>query len=220
MTNTVRHEWPGEIVLDHCLFAHVFHNLMLTQQLRDALMELNVIIHVAGTGFHGTNKRQLLIVHVFNQLREIGVSISRPGTGQVSRITVVLSAGIKQEAAHFRRNLMVQFGVVKNRSMLIQRDNIAVWHVGITVAGRGQVRLVDIEFAHAGLERLVRGTMAIHRRFLRFTHAVKFVIGFVRAVVMQEVEHPFRVEFVRGNIQTQCTLRNRANIGDIAACSR
>jgi 2-oxo-4-hydroxy-4-carboxy-5-ureidoimidazoline decarboxylase len=57
----VRHEWPSQIVLDHRLFAHVFHNLMFTQQFCDTLMELDVVIHIAGSRLHGANQRQLFI---------------------------------------------------------------------------------------------------------------------------------------------------------------
>ena len=78
VADTMRHKWPGQIVLNHRLFAHVFDNLMLTQRFSDALMELDVIIHVAGSGLHGANQRQLFVVHVFNQLRKIGIRIRRP----------------------------------------------------------------------------------------------------------------------------------------------
>ena len=112
---------------------------------------------------------------------------------------------------------MIQFGVVQNRGMFIQRHDVAVRHVGIAVAGRRQVSLIDIELAHTGLERFVRRTVAIHRRFLRFTHAVKFVVGLVGAIVVQIIQHAFRVEFICRNIQTQRALRNRTNVADVAA---
>ncbi len=164
VADTMRHKWPGQIVLNHRLFAHVFDNLMLTQQFSDALMELDVIIHVAGSGLHGANQRQLFVVHVFNQLRKIGIRIRRPyGSGLPHNHCT--QPRVQQEATHLSRNLMIQFGVVQNRGMFIQRHDVAVRHVGIAVAGRRQVSLIDIELAHTGLERFVRRTVAIHRRF-------------------------------------------------------
>lgn len=78
MTNSVRHERSGEIVFHHRLFAHIRQNLMFTQQFGDALMELNVVIDVAGTRLQGADKRQLFVIHVFDQLREIRIGIRRP----------------------------------------------------------------------------------------------------------------------------------------------
>ena len=78
VADTVRHEWSSQVVFDHRLFAHVFHNLMLTQQFSNALMELDVVIHVAGSGLHGANQRQLFVVYVLNKLRKIGIRIRRP----------------------------------------------------------------------------------------------------------------------------------------------
>ena len=101
VADTVRHKWPGQIVLDHRFFAHVFHNLMLTQQFSNALMELDVVVHIAGSRLHGANQRQLFIVHIFDQLCKIGIRICRPGTGQIGRVAVVLCPCVQQEAAHF-----------------------------------------------------------------------------------------------------------------------
>ena len=63
----------------------------------------------------------------------------------------------------------------------------------------------------------MRSTVTVYRRFLRFTHAVKFVVGLISAIVVQIIQNPFRIEFIRRNIQTERTLRNRANISNVAA---
>ena len=96
---------------------------------------------------------------------------------------------------------MIQFGVVQDGRVLVERDNVAVRHVGIAMTGGGQVRLVDVELAHAGLEGFMRRTVTVYRGLLRFTHAVKFVVGFIRAVIVEVIQHPFRVELVCRNIQ-------------------
>ncbi|MNP29390.1 hypothetical protein D3C76_1224130 [compost metagenome] len=179
MTNPVRHKWPSEIVFHHRLFAHVRHNLVLTQQFGNALMKLNVVIDVAGPRFQGADKCQLFVIHVFDQMREIVVRVCRPGTGEVGRVAVVLSARIQQEATHLGRCAVIQFGVVQHGCMLVQRHDIAVRHVGIPMARRGQVRLIDIELAHPGQEGFMSRLMTVHRRFLRFTHAGKFIVGLI-----------------------------------------
>ena len=122
-----------------------------------------MIINVARPGFHGANQRQLLVVNVFNQMGKVVVAVCRPGPGQIRGIAVIFCASVEQEAAHLHRGAMIQFGVVQDGGMLIQRDNVAVRHVGVTMAGGGKIGLVDIEFAHSGLESFVGRTMAIDR---------------------------------------------------------
>lgn len=96
--------------------------------------------------------------------------------------------------------------VMQHRGMLIQGDDIAVRHVGATVTGRGEVRLIDIELCSYRTEGFMRCIVVTYSLpFLRFTHAVKFVVGFIRAVIVQEIQHPFRAEFVCRDIQTQRT---------------
>ncbi|MNE46263.1 hypothetical protein D3C80_1405900 [compost metagenome] len=104
--------------------------------------------------------------------------------------------------------------------MLVQRHNIPVRHIGITMTRRRQVSLINIELAHAGQERFVRCLMTIHCGFLRFAHAGQFIVGLISAVVMQIIDHAFRVDFVCRNIQTQRALRNRTDVGDVATRSR
>ena len=220
MANPVRHKRPGQVILHHRLFAHVGNQLVFTQQLRDTLMELDMVINVTGTGLHGTNQRLLLIVNVFDQMGKVVIAVRRPSARQICGIAVIFRTGVEQETAHLRRGTMVQFGVVQDGGMLIQRDNIAVRHVGITMAGGGEIGLVDIEFAHSRLESFVGRTMTIHRRLLRFTHAGQLVIGFVSPVVMQVVDNPFRVDLIRGDTQAQRALRHRTDIANITASSR
>ncbi|MNP66615.1 hypothetical protein D3C76_1623430 [compost metagenome] len=104
--------------------------------------------------------------------------------------------------------------------MLIQRHNVAVRHVGVTMAGGRQVSQVNVELAHAGQEGFVCRTVAVDRGFLRFTHARQLIVGFIGAVVVQIVDHAFRVDVICGDFQTARTFRYRANIGDVAAGSR
>ncbi|MNC04534.1 hypothetical protein D3C75_519750 [compost metagenome] len=115
---------------------------------------------------------------------------------------------------------MVEFGVVQHRRVFIQRHNVAVRHVSIPVAGRRQVSLVDIELAHAGQEGFMGRTMAVNRRFLRFTHTRQLIVGLIRAVIVQVINHAFRVDIIGGNIQTTRTFRHWTDVADIAACSR
>ena len=175
---------------------------MFTQQLCDALMELNMVINVAGASLHGANQRQLLVVNVFNQLREIVVAVACPGTSQVRGIAVVLCARIQQEATHFGWRTVIQLGVVQYGRMLIQRHDIAVRDVGIAMTGRRQVSLINIELAHPRLESFVGRAMAVHRRFLRFTHTGQLIVGFVSAIIVQIVDNAFRVDFVCRDLQT------------------
>ena len=115
---------------------------------------------------------------------------------------------------------MVQFGVVQDGGMLIQRDNVAVRHVGIAVTSGGEIGLVDIEFAHPGLESFIGRAMTIDRRFLRFTHTGQLVIRFVSPIVVQVIDNPFRVDLIRSDTQPQRALRYRPNITDITASGR
>ena len=179
-----------------------------------------MVINVARPGFHGANQRQLLVVNVFNQMGEIVIAVCRPGPRQIRGIAVIFRAGVEQKAAHLRRSAMVQFGVVQDGSMLVQRHDVAVRHVGIAVTGGGKIGLVDIEFAHPGLKSLIGRTMTIHRRLLRFTHTGQLVIGFVSPVVMQIIDNPFRVDLIRGDSQAQRALRHRPDIANITASGR
>ena len=153
-------------------------------------------------------------------MRIVVVVFRRPGTRQVCRITVVFRTSIEQEAADFRRRLMIQLGVMKNRSMLVKRHDVAVWHVGVAVTGGSQVSEVDVKLAHSGTERFFCCTVSIYRHFLRFAHTGQFVVRFIGTVIMQVVDHPFRVDVAGRDVQLQGTFRNRANVTDIAASSR
>ncbi|MNF05326.1 hypothetical protein D3C80_2050290 [compost metagenome] len=75
-------------------------------------MELNMIVNIARARLHGADKRQLFVVHVFNQVRKIGIAVCGPGARQIRRVTVVLCTRIQQETAYFRRRAVIQFGVV------------------------------------------------------------------------------------------------------------
>ena len=122
---------------------------MFTQQFGNALMELNVVIHIARPRFYGGDQRQLLGVNVFYQLRVVVIAVRRPGTGQVSRVAVILRPGVQQETAHFRRCAVIQLGVMQHGRVFVQRHDIAVRDIGIAVSGGGQIRQVDIKLAHA-----------------------------------------------------------------------
>ena len=67
MANTVRHKRSGPIVFNHRLFAHVGHDLVLTQQFSNALMELDVVIHVAFPAFIVLISASCSSINVFNQ---------------------------------------------------------------------------------------------------------------------------------------------------------
>ena len=95
MANTVRHKRSGQIVFNHGLFAHVGHDLVLTQQFSNALVELDVVIHIAFSSLHRANQSQLLIVNVFNQMGKVIIAMCRPGTRQVCRIAVIFRSGIQ-----------------------------------------------------------------------------------------------------------------------------
>ena len=220
VTNAMRHKRPGKIVFHHRLFTHIGDDLMLTQQLRDALMELNVIIHVAGARFHSGNQRQLLVIHILHQMRIVVVAFRRPRTRQVCCIAVVFRTGVQQETADFRRSLMIQPGIMQNRSMLVKRHDVAVRHVGVAMTGSSQVSEVDVKLAHPGTERFFRGTVSIHRHFLCFAHTGQFVICFVSTIIMQVVDNPFRVDIAGRDVQLQRAFRNRTDVTDIAASSR
>ncbi|CGX63787.1 Uncharacterised protein [Salmonella enterica subsp. enterica serovar Typhi] len=201
MTNTVRHKRPGEIIFHHRLFTHVGNDLMLTQQLCDALMELNMIIHIANARLHGSDQRQLFVVNIFHQVGVVVIAFRRPGPRQIRRVAVVFRARIQQETAHFRRCLMIQFRVMQHGGMFVQRHNVAVRNIGIAMSRGGQVRQVDVKLAHAGTEGLFRRPMTAHRHFLRFAHTGQFIIRFIGAVVMQIVDNTFRVDVAGGDIQ-------------------
>ncbi|MNC83492.1 hypothetical protein D3C75_1374800 [compost metagenome] len=62
--------------------------------------------------------------------------------------------------------------------------------------------------------------MANHCGFLRFTHTRQFIIGFVGAIVMQIINHPFRVDVGTLNLKLHRTIWNRADVADIPARSR
>lgn len=81
MPDAVWHKRPRNVCLHHRLFADVGNNLVAAQQLRDALMELDMVINVADARFHGANQRQLLFINVFNEGSEIVVAVSSPGAG-------------------------------------------------------------------------------------------------------------------------------------------
>ncbi len=150
--------------------------------------------------FHGGDQRQLLFINVFNQLRILTIAIRRPGTGQICGVAVIFRPGIQQEAAHFRGRTVIKFGVVQHGGMFIQRHDIAVRDIGIAMTGRGQIGLIDIEFAHPREECLMCRLMTVYRRFLRFTHAGQLIVRFIRAVVMQIVDHAFRIEVGGGDV--------------------
>ena len=76
MADTVRHKRSGEIVFDHRFFTHIGDDLMFTQQFGDALMELDMVIHIADACFHGGDQRQLLIIYVFHQLCVVVVAFA------------------------------------------------------------------------------------------------------------------------------------------------
>ena len=114
VADAVRHKRPGQVVFDHRLFAHVGDDLMFTQQLSNALMELDVVIHVAGADFQRANQRQLLVINVLNQLGKVAIAVRGPGAREIRRIAVIFRTGIEQEAARFRRRAVIQFGVVQH----------------------------------------------------------------------------------------------------------
>ena len=178
-----------------------------------------MVIHVAGARLHGGNQRQLFSVHIFNQLSKFIVAVCRPGTGKVSGIAVIFRPSIQQEAADFSWCAVIQLGVVQHRRMLVQRHDVAVRHIGVAMAGSRQIGLVDIKLAHAGTEGFFCRTVAVDRHLLRFTHTRQFIVSLIGAIVVQVVNHPFRVDVARSNAQAQRTLRNRTNIADVATCS-
>ncbi len=220
MADTVRHEGAGEIVLYHRFFADVGNNLMTTEQLRNALMELQVIVDIAHPRFHSADQRQLLVVDIFDQLRKVVIAIGGPGPGQIRGVAVILGASVQQEAAHLSGCAMIQPGVVQHGSVLVERHDIAVGYVGIAVAGGGQIGHVDVKFAHTGEKRLVRCAVAHHCRLLRLSHTGQLVVGLIGAIVVQEVNHPFRVDILGFDLQLQCALCHRADVGDITPCRR
>ena len=193
---------------------------MFTQQFGDALMKLDMIIHVAHARLHGANQRQLFIINVFNQLSIVIIAMRRPGTGQVGCIAVVFRARIQQEATHLCRRTMIKLCVMQYGGMLVQRHNIAVRHISVAMAGRGQIGLVDIKLAHPGEESFMSSLMTVNRRLLRFTHTGQLIVSFIRAIVVQIIDRPFRVDFIRRNIQPQRTFRYRSDISDIATRGR
>ena len=62
--------------------------------------------------------------------------------------------------------------------------------------------------------------MPVDRRLLRFAHAGQLIIGLKGTIVVQEINHPFRVDMAGSDLQTKRTLRHRPDIGDIAARRR
>ena len=170
---------------------------MFAQQFGNTLMELDMIIHVAHARLHGANQRQLFIINVFNQLSIVVIAMRRPGTRQVRRIAVIFRARIQQEAAQLRRRAVIQLSVMQNGSVFVQRHNVAVRYIGVAMAGSSQIGLVNIKLAHPGEERFMSGLMTVNRRLLRFAHAGQLIVSFIRAVVVQIINHPFRVDFIR-----------------------
>ena len=156
-----------------------------------------MIIHVAHARLHGANQRQLFVINIFNQLSIVTITMRRPGTRQVRRIAVIFRTRIQQEAAQFRRCAMIQLRVMQHGGMFVQRHNVAVRYIGVAMAGRGQIGLIDIKLAHPGEERFMSGLMTVNRRLLRFAHAGQLIVSFIRAVVVQIINHPFRVDFIR-----------------------
>ena len=95
---------------------------------------------------------------------------------------------------------MIQLRVMQHGGMFVQSHNVAVRYIGVAMAGRGQIGLVDIKLAHPGKERFMSGLMTVNRRLLRFAHAGQLIVSFIRAIVVQIIDRPFRVDFIRRDI--------------------
>ncbi|SVK47854.1 Uncharacterised protein [Acinetobacter baumannii] len=153
-------------------------------------------------------------------MSELAAALRRIGTRQIGGVAVIFRPGVDQKTQGLGRRLMIQLGVVQHRSVLVQRHDVVVRHIGIAVAGSRQVGQIDVELAHAGEEGLMRGTMAGYRRLLRFAHAGQLIAGFNRTVEIQVVQHRFRVDVFRRDAEIAGALLGITDIADALTLRR
>src|SRR3546814_11530310 len=70
--------------------------------------------------------------------------------GDVAGVAAVAGAGVDQEAAHRLRRQAPEFGVVQDRAVLVERDDVAVGQLIGILPGGLAVGPVDAELAGTG----------------------------------------------------------------------
>src|SRR3546814_1778878 len=92
--------------------------------------------------------------------------------GDVAGVAAVAGAGVDQEAAHRLRRQAPEFGVVQDRAVLVERDDVAVGQLIGILPGCLAVGQVDAELAGAGAEGRSEEHTSELQSLMRISYAV------------------------------------------------
>ena len=192
MAQAVREERRADAGGDRSLGRHGDHAEVL-QDAHQRVVGVHVQLPVVHAAAHAGAHLLLGGIHGIDHRLELAAGVVGVAAGDVAGIAVEAGAGVDQEAAQRVGRDALQLHVVQHRGVLVEADDVAVGQVIGVLAHRRAVGHVDAELAFPRAEGCFGGAVATHGQALRLPHQRDLVRRLVRTLVLQVLDHGFRI---------------------------